>query len=528
MIYLLVMASLQAISLSLSSDQDAEAAAQQAAQVQQERSLEHLSVGLSHGGNVTVANNGLIPSNLAYLLVQNSSVSRVIQVQQALAVGASVTLVAGSGGSFPSSVAIVTRLGDVFASSPQGSAAPVGNWKVVESAIGGPGVDAQVYQNPGDPTRFFVSSGSSASAFSTKTGNPLWSFDAGQGEVTSVLPLSDGGVYVSDGYYGDQFTSGLFRLTSSGTSLASYSMRLLRLYTSLEIQYPDNDQAPYPMGSQPVQKGTDGTVAYYDGWFFSSSGLEQQTLPGDSFNLATSDATQFYMFTTAANPGGFGCSQPRGNEVTLYAYYASAQGAQNAWSSPVFFNMCDLYPDELIASSAGSGLFVSLFSETYWSQTTYYGGPYQGSSPLLAVLSSSSGTVLRSGSLDSSGYTGVATDGTNVFLAIPSTEQVEVVSATGSGGGTFHNIGIAASTLVWADNSLFAISANQVNVYDSSLNLKKAIDFSPYSFYSLSNSKPLETAMVRPSFTVLNSTSYLALLRNSTGYGSLVLGAYSP
>jgi len=54
------------------------------------------------------------------------------------------------------------------------------------------------------------------------------------------------------------------------------------------------------------------------------------------------------------------------------------------------------------------------------------------------------------------------------------------------------------------------------------------MDFSPQSFYSLSNSKPLEPQMMQPSFLVLNSTSYVALLRNSTGYGSLVLGRYAP
>ncbi|MDA4118121.1 MAG: hypothetical protein OK455_07235, partial [Thaumarchaeota archaeon] len=63
---------------------------------------------------------------------------------------------------------------------------------------------------------------------------------------------------------------------------------------------------------------------------------------------------------------------------------------------------------------------------------------------------------------------------------------------------------------------------------DSSMNLKKTIDFSPQTLYSLSTSKPLEPQMVAPSFLVLNSTSYVALLRNSTGYGSMVLGTYSP
>jgi len=528
MIYLLVIASLQAISLSLSSSQSADAAAQRAGQVDQMRSLEHLRVGMSRGGNVTISNDGLIPSDLSLLLLQNSTVSRELPVQDPLAVGASVVVDAGSSGSFPSSVAVVTSLGDVFASSRSGASPPGGSWKTLEAAVGGPGVDAQLYQNPSDPTRFFLASGPSAFAFSTLTGTQLWSFDADQGEITDVLPLSDGGVYVSDGYYGDQFTSGLFRLTSSGTSVASYSMRLLRLYTTVEVQYPDDDQAPYPLGSQPVQKGTDSLFAYYDGWFFSSGGPALTTVPADSFNLASSDSGQFYVFTTSANPGGFGCSQPRGNEATIYAYSATSQGVQSAWATPVYFNVCDLYPDELIASSAGSGLVVSLFSGTYWSQPSYFGGPYQGSSPFLAVLSSSSGTVLRSGSLDSSGYSSVATDGTRVFLSIPSSDEVEVVSASGSGAGTFHNIGIPASTLVWADGSLFALSASHVNVYDSSMDLKKSIDFAPLSFYSLTNSKPLEQQMVQPSFLLLNSTSYLALLRNSTGYGSLVVGHYSP
>ncbi|HEV2390373.1 MAG TPA: hypothetical protein VGS04_06570 [Nitrososphaerales archaeon] len=58
--------------------------------------------------------------------------------------------------------------------------------------------------------------------------------------------------------------------------------------------------------------------------------------------------------------------------------------------------------------------------------------------------------------------------------------------------------------------------------------MEKSIDFSSLTLYSLTNSKPLEQQMVQPSFLVLNSTSYLALLRNSTGYGDLVLGAYSP
>ena len=528
MVYLLVMASLQAISISLSSSQNAEAAAQQAGQLGQLRSLERLRVVMSQGGNATIANVGLIPSSLSFLLLQNSSLSREVALQQSLPVGASVVVSPGRSSTFPSSVAVVTSLGDVFASAPSSGAPTGGGWRTLAATIGGPGVDAQVYQNPGDPSRFFVAAGDSVSAYSAARGAPLWTFDAGQGELTDVLPLADGGVYVSDGYFGDQFTSNLFRLTSSGTSVWTYSMRLLRLYTTLEVQYPDDDQAPYPVGSQPVQKGTDGLYAYFDGWFFSSGGASFTTVPADTFNFATSDASQFYLYTTVANPGGFGCTQPRGNMVVVYAYAATGQGVQQQWSTPVFLNVCDLYPNELMASSAGSGLVASLFSQAYWSQPSYFGGPYPGSNPFLAVLSSASGAVLRNGALDSNGYTSLAEDGNRIYLAIPSSEQVEVVSATGGGAGVFFDVGIPASRLVWAGNSLFAISDTQVRVFDSSMNLIKAIDFSPQTFYSLSNSKQLETQMVQPSFLVLNSTSYVALTRNSTGYGTLVVGRYSP
>jgi hypothetical protein len=437
-----------------------------------------------------------------------------------------VVVAVGSTHSFPSSVAVVTSLGNVFASSPS-AALSSGSLKILEAVVGGPDVDAQLYQNPSDPTRFFVAVGSSAVAFSASTGAWLWSFNASQGEVTDVLPLSDGGVFVSDGYYGDQFSSSLFRL-SSGTAPFAYTMRLFRLYTTVEVQYPNSGQPPYPVGSQPVQKGTDGLYSFYDGWFFSSTGPSQTTVPADTFNLAGSDSSQFYVYEPNADPGGFGCTDPRGNSVTMDAYSATALGVQQQWSTLFFLNYCDEYPNELVASSAGSGVVVSLFSQTYWTEPNYFGWPYPGSNPFLAVLASSSGAILRSGTLDSNGYTSVATDGTRLYLAIPSSDEVEVLSASGSGNGTFYNVGIPASTLVWADGSLFAISASQVKVFDSSMTLEKAIDFSPMTFYSLSNSKPLEQQMIQPSFSVLNATSYLALLRNSTGYGSLVVGTYSP
>ena len=523
MIYLMAIASLQAISLSFSSGANAQEAAQQAAQVEQMRSLEHLQVSLSQGGNVTIVNDGLMTSVASLLLVQATTGTRTVPLKDTIAAGAKVVVDAGQA----SSVVVVTSLGDVFPS--QSSASQPGEGaKTLQAPIGGPGVDAQLYQNPSDSTRFFVAEGPTALAFSTQTGAEQWSFDAGQGEVTDVSPLADGTVYVSDGYYGDQFTSNLFRLGTSGASLETYSMRLLRLWTTVEVQFPNGGLPPWPFGSQPVQKGADSLYAFYDGWFLSSGGPSSTSVPSDSFNLASSDASQFYLYTTSANPGGFGCTDPRGNEISIYAYSATSHGVVNTWTTPVFLNVCNLYPNDLVASSAGSGLLVFLFSEVYWTQPNYYGGPYQGSNPFLAVLSSSSGNVLRSGSLDSNGYASVATDGTSIFLSIPSSDQVEVLNASASGAGAFYNVGMPATSLVFTDGSLFAISSSKVEVYSPSMTLEKTLDFSPDTLYSLSNSKQLEPQMVQPSFLVLNSTSYAALLRNSNGYGSLVIGHYSP
>ncbi|HEV2390374.1 MAG TPA: hypothetical protein VGS04_06575, partial [Nitrososphaerales archaeon] len=310
----------------------------------------------------------------------------------------------------------------------------------------------------------FLSQGPSVLAFSTLTASQLWSFDAARGEITDVLPLSDGSTYVSDGYFGDQFTSNLFRLTSSGAPTATYSMRLLRLYTTIEIEFANNGQPPYPVGSQPVQKAIDALYAYYDGWFLSPSGPDSTTIPSDTVNLAASDSNEFYVYTPSADSGGYGCTNPRGNAVTIDAYSADSQGVGNQWSTSVFFDFCNLYPDDLLASSAGSGVLATLFSNTYWTQPNYFGGPYEGSNPFLAVLSSSTGAILRDGGLDSNGYTSLATDGTNVFLSIPSSDQVEVLSTSGNGAGTFYNVGIPASTVIWAYGSLFAISPSHVNV----------------------------------------------------------------
>ena len=141
-------------------------------------------------------------------------------------------------------------------------------------------------------------------------------------------------------------------------------MRLLRLYTTVEVQFPNNGQPPYPVGSQPVQKGTDGLYAYYDGWFLSSSGPSPTTIPADTYNLAGSDANQFYVYTADANPGGFGCTNPRGNVVTIYAYSASSQGVENHVVDPRLLQLLQPLPGRPSRVLRGLRRRGSLFSET--------------------------------------------------------------------------------------------------------------------------------------------------------------------
>ena len=103
-------------------------------------------------------------------------------------------------------VGLVTSLGNVFwygnsaASSLPSQNLNVGStWKSFTN-IGANDAPSQIYQNPSDTTRFYLSVGSTVYAFSSATGGVLWSFNAGQGQVVDVLPLSNGYVYVEDGY----------------------------------------------------------------------------------------------------------------------------------------------------------------------------------------------------------------------------------------------------------------------------------------------------------------------------------------
>jgi hypothetical protein len=92
---------------------------------------------------------------------------------------------------------------------------------------------------------------------------------------------------------------------------------------------------------------------------------------------------------------------------------------------------------------------------------------------------------------------------------------------------TTYNVGIPASGLIFDYGLLFAISQNEVRVYDASMNLVKTISLAPMALSSFSNYPDFVPALQAPSFLVLNSTTYAALAENATGYSSLVLGNFS-
>jgi len=438
-------------------------------------------------------------------------------------------------------VGLVTSLGNVFW---YGNSAPsslpnqnlsVGNtWKAFTN-IGANDAASQIYQNPYDATRFYVSVGAIVYAFSSSTGGVLWSFNVGQGQIVDVLPLSNGNVYLEDGYSGSPSaplsTAVVMELSSSGALLNTYSMRLLRQDTWIEVQYPDNDAPPYPLGSLPVQKAVDGLYAAYDGWFMSSSGLvTSPTYPSDTYNLATADSSQFYLFTTWTNPGGFGCSNPRGDGAQVYAYEADSGGvAASRWTSTVYFNDCNLFPPYLISSTAGSGVVALLFGQTYYSQPNYFGGPYTGLNPYLVVLSSSSGSVLFSNYMDQPAYSAssMATDGTYVYLGMLGSNQIERVTIS-SGAKAFYATQVPPTSVLSAYGKVFAVGNNGFQAFDSSMNSLKVVQFATNSeLYSYGNPLPFEPGLHQPSLLVLNSTTYASVLRNPvTGLGTLQIGRY--
>ena len=556
-----LMAGVGAVVYTYSMQAQSTQAMQQGQQLASQRGKEVVTYQIQSTGALAAANTGPSTSTLRYVILKfaNGSIYQ-LQASASIATGAFLQVAnmipGGSCGlssclskyntlvnsrNFGDSIGLTTSLGNVFWYSNAASAPglpnqilnPSGTWKLFTN-IGASDVAAQIYQNPYDATRFYLSVGSTVYAFSSATGTVLWSFIAGQGQVVDVLPLSNGYVYLEDGYgpslMAPVSAANVLELSPSGTLLNSYTMRMMRQYTWIEIQYPDNDIPPYPYGSFPVQKGADGLYAAYDGWFLSSSGVvTSPTYPPDSYNLATADGSKFYMFTPGANPGGWGCTNPRGNTASFYAYEADqgSVGSMN-WNTYVYLNDCNLFPPYLISSTAGSGVVAMLVGQSYYSQPNYFGGPYQGLNPYLVVLSSASGSVLFSNYMDQPGYSSsIATDGTYVYLGLLGSNQIERVTIS-SGVKSFYTTQVPPVSVFTSYGRIFAVGNNGFQAFDSSMNSLKVIQFGTNSeLYSYGNPLPFETGLRQPSLLVLNSTTYASLLRNPvTGLGTLLIGRY--
>ena len=507
MIFLLSMASIQTWSSAVGSISELESASQQSHQLEQAQSLEHLSLSLSDG-NLTVTNDGQAPSTIDYLRLVYANTSRTVSMDDSLAVGLSTTVaVAGS----VRSLEVVTSAGNTFVLSPQ-EADPDGPsyWGAETSPVSGE-ADAQVYQNPSNPSTVYIGSGSSVDAF-TASGHLLWSFDAGQGFVTDVMPLSDGHVYVSTGYQYQTNTAELYELGPEGQLIASYSVRL--------DQQVDQD-TPTQM---PVSKGVDSTYALYDGWFYSSSG-PISAIGSDFHPMAAADNSDFYFYQAydegiVAND----TCQGAGDDVSLTSFTPGSVLVLPNWTQTLYLATCGSYTPQLVGATAGDGLLAGVFAGE-----AYSGGEetlYSGSNSFLFVIDAD-GAIEYSSGLPTSGYSpSMATDGTNVYLALPQSDEVQVFNLPTRTLSTY-DVGFPASQLIYGQGHLFLISADGVRVYGSGMQLEKTISLAPFSLTSSSNGFPSEASIHNPSFILLNSTSYAALLENSTGYSNLVIGRYA-
>jgi hypothetical protein len=506
MIFLLCMASIQTWSSAVGSLEELQGASDQSHQLEQIQGLEHLSLYL-YDGNLTVANDGQIPTTLAYLRLVGPNDSKTIPLGEELAVGDSVQIaVKGSS----DSVEVVTSLGNVFALSPRGADQEGSGYWSGQSRVAGGESDVQLFQNPSDASVFFVGSGSTVYAFNT-AGVQLWSFDAGQGFVTDVMPLSGGDVYVSVGYEYGSNTAQLYELSPAGGLIASFLVRLEQSVNgdlSLEV---------------PVSKGVSSQYALYDGWFYDAGG-PVGAVPSDDFPLAATGTSNFYFYQSLGVGLSEGTCDGPGDEVKLYSYNPNPYSSLLDWTDYFYLGGCDIYPPQLLGAAAGNGLFVGVFSENAYVQSDLT--PYAAQNPYLFVVDTD-GSVLYDNPIPANDSSpSVATDGTNVYLAFPQSDQVQVLWGVDQ-KITAYGVGFPASELIWDYGSLFAVSGNEVKVYGSGMDPEKTISFAPLALSSFANGFLSETSLRSPSFILLNSTSYAALLENSTGYTTLTIGRYA-
>jgi hypothetical protein len=502
MIFLLSMASLQVWSSAVGSLTEIQGASDQSHQLEQMQGLEHLALSASQG-NLTVTNDGQVPSTIEFLRLVDQNDSSTVAVERQLAVGSSFEVPVKAG----YTVEVVTALGNVFLLASS-AGFPFSGLTVEQTDAGDS--NTELFQNPYDPSMFFAGSGSEVSAFSAE-GSRLWSFDAGQGFVTDVMPISGGDIYVSVGYQFGSNAATLYELSPGGGVMASYPVRL-----DQEVNGPAVSQAP-------VSKGEDAQDALYDGWFYSASG-QATGVPSDDFPLAASDSSHFYFYQTLGVSLDQGVCSGGGDEIKLYSYTPALPSPTLTWTDYLYTEACDGYPPQILGATAGNGLVAGLFAETP------YVAPglteYSGQNPYL-VVTTTSGDVLYDGTMPTGGYSGsIATDGSNVYLALPQADEVQAVSGAGDTVKTYV-LGFPASQLLWAYGSLFAISSDEVKVYGSGMSLEKTMVFAPLTISSFSNGFLSESSLHAASFLPINSTSYAALLENSTGYTSMVVGNYA-
>lgn len=504
MIFLLSMASIQSWSYAVSSMANEENAAAQQEQVQQLQSVERLSL-FESDGNITVTNTGQIPSTIEVLRYISPNDSRTIYLDAGLPVGSSVTEPATPG----DTVQVVTSLGNVFTYSPF-SDTGASYWS--GGALEGGMSNLQLFRSPYLEGSFYLSDGPSVFAFSS-SGSAEWSFDAGDGYITDVLPLSNGDIYVSSGYGSTSNIATLFELDTSGQVISSYAVRLLQ-----------TTDGPSDAPSTPVVKGVDSLYAYYDGWFYSAVG-PAASLTSDGFPLAGTDSSDFYFYRITAVPDVDGVCQSPGDEFLLYSYTPGpiyANGAKEDWDDYVYMDQCSRFPPQVVGSAVGGGVIAVLLASPAFAASA--GETYPAENPYL-VVTTSQGVTLTEGQTPAVAYTSVATNGTEVYLSLPQQEVIQTYSLA-RGVYTTYNVGIQASQLIFQYGNLFAISSDQVKVFSESMGLEKTISFQSLSLASSSDSFLDEAALQAPSFLLLNSTSYAALLVNGTNSGNLVLGSY--
>jgi hypothetical protein len=504
MIFLLSMASIQTWSSAVSAMDSIQGASDQSHQLQQLQSIERLSLSLS-GGNLTIENSGQVPSTVEFLRLLRANSSRTVPLDVPVGVGASVVERVPGG----YSVEAITSLGNVFlltpASDPQGTI-----WTGAAGAGGSR--NTQLFENPYNPSLFYVSSGARVYAFHA-SGSLAWSFDAGVGVVTDVMPISGGQVYVSVGYAAPSNAGSLYELGEDGHVATSFSVRVL-----------DSPDGPSDVATQSVSRGVDSNYVYYDGWFYSAGGPTASSSVSGGL-LAGTDASSFYLYSPVGG-STYGICQPWGNEMVFDSYSPSPSYPgvlQPNWTAFAYLGPCTRYDPQLLGASTGGGVLATLFAAPYFSDSPLQALP--GYNPYIAVISAS-GQTLYDKEAPSNGYSAVATDGSDVYLALPQLDEVQVLSLSSQTVAT-HDVGIPASNLVCDYGLLFAISPSEVKVYDGSMVLVRTINLAPLTLASSSNSFPFEPALQAPSFLVLNSTSYAALADNATGYSTLILGNYA-